>query len=394
MISHPQAAPDGLPGTAPNDPSDPPGLPSRRCPVASSQPAWHAGVRRILVIKWSALGDVAMASAIMEDLRLAFPDASLDLNTLAPATALFANDARFRHLLVIDTRARTHRLRQAWRWLREVRAGRYDLVVDLQSSDHTRLLVALLPFVGSRIRHRLGWRGRFPYTLNAAHAAGMAHPAARMRALLASAGIESRTMQPALRVPEPLAQRVRKRLADHGLGAQQFGVFMPGSQAAGWLKRWGVEKFVHLGRLMLDHGVSRIVLLGARDEAVDCRRIARMIATSHPGRVVYLNGLHPLQIIEVGSRSLWLVANDTGIAHVAAACSRPLVVLCGPTDPRRVKPIGPHVHALQARGGCLNCYAKSCRLAAAPQCMARIVPDRVGRMLLDGFQDTSDVVVF
>ncbi len=394
MTSHPQSTPSGFPEPAPELDDDPSVLPSRRCPVAPSRPAWHADVRKILIVKWSALGDVAMASAIIDDVRLAFPDASLDLNTLAPASALFSGDPRFRRLLVIDARARTRRLQHAWRWLREVKSGHYDLLVDLQSSDHTRLLIALLPFAGSRIRHRLGWRGRFPYTLNAMQSLRTAHPAARMQALLASAGIESRTRQPALHVPEHLAKSVRNRLTRDGLRAQQFGIFMPGSQAGGWLKRWGVENFAQLGRLMLERGVSHIVLLGARDEAVDCRRIAQMIGSSHPGRVVYLTGLHVLQIIEVGSQSLWMVANDTGIAHVAAACNRPLVVLCGPTDPRRVKPIGPQVRALQARGGCLNCYGKSCRLAAAPQCMSRIAPTGVSRMLLDGFHETSDVAIY
>ena len=55
-----------------------------------------------------------------------------------------------------------------------------------------------------------------------------------------------------------------------------------------------------------------------------------------------------------------VVANDTGTAHVAAAAARPMLVICGPTDPRRVRPLGEQVRTLQASLPCINCYAKTC----------------------------------
>jgi heptosyltransferase-2 len=337
---------------------------------------------------------VALSTAIMEDLRLAFPDASMHLNTLPAAQALFTADTRFERVLAIDVRARGRRLRQAWRWLRAVRAGRYDLLVDLQASDHTRLLIGLLPMLGCRIRQRLGWRGGFPYTLrNAVHSREL-HPIAAMRAMLAGAGIEARTPRPLLRVPPALAAPALDLLERHGLAARHFAVFMPGSQAAGWLKRWGADRYAQLGGLLLDRGVQRIVLIGARDEAEECARIGAAIARSHPGRIVHLDDLHLLQIVSVCARARWIVANDTGIAHIAAAAGRPLVVLCGPTDARRVKPLGPRVRALQARDGCLNCYAKTCRHGDAAQCLARIEPTCVARMLLDGACVATDIAVF
>lgn len=220
------------------------------------------------------------------------------------------------------------------------------------------------------------------------------HPIAAMRAMLACAGIESRTACPVLRVPPALANAALGMLDRHGLVAQRFAVFMPGSQAAGWLKRWGAGRYAQLGGLLLDRGVQHIVLIGARDEAEECARIGAAIARSHPGRIVHLDDLHLLQIVTVCAQARWIVANDTGIAHIAATAGRPLVVLCGPTDARRVKPLGPQVRALQARDGCLNCYAKSCRHGDAPQCLARIEPACVARLLLDGACAATDIAVF
>ncbi len=42
------------------------------------------------------MGDVAMATAVMEDLRRAFPDAVIDLNVLPAFAGLFAGGRSFR----------------------------------------------------------------------------------------------------------------------------------------------------------------------------------------------------------------------------------------------------------------------------------------------------------
>ena len=39
-------------------------------------------IRRILMIKWSALGDVVISTAMFNDIRNAFPHATIDLHTL------------------------------------------------------------------------------------------------------------------------------------------------------------------------------------------------------------------------------------------------------------------------------------------------------------------------
>lgn len=52
-------------------------------------------IRRVLVIKWSALGDVVTASALMEDIAQALPHADIHLNTQPNCAGLFAHDPRF-----------------------------------------------------------------------------------------------------------------------------------------------------------------------------------------------------------------------------------------------------------------------------------------------------------
>ena len=120
----------------------------------------RADIRRILLIKWSALGDIAVTTAVMEDVRRAFPHAELHLNTLPPYDELFADDPRFARIIAIPLRGRG--LANSLRWLREVRRHRYDLIIDFQSNDRSRILLALLRLSGAGVRWISGNQRRFP----------------------------------------------------------------------------------------------------------------------------------------------------------------------------------------------------------------------------------------
>ncbi len=340
-------------------------------------------IRRILILKWSALGDVALASAIMEDIRRAFPQARIDLDTLPAAASLFAHDPRFERVLTIDSRARGQRLRMIRTWLHSVRAGRYDLLIDLQGSDHTRGLVALAWLAGCGICHRWGLRPGWPFTLAPRGLARDAYAVTRMRALLACAGIAATTARPVLHPSPAETAQAQRLLRDHGLLSARFAVLLPGSQAAGWLKRWGVARYAELAGLLLARDLERIVVIGGPDERDECAALVAAINLHRPDAAIELTALSLLQIVPVCAAATLIVANDTGTAHIAAAAGIPLLVICGPTDPQRVKPLGPQVRAIQADFDCLNCYGKRCRLGAAAQCLEPVTPARVASLLLD-----------
>ena len=345
-------------------------------------------IRRILILKWSALGDVALATAIIEDIHRAFPQARIDLDTLPAAASLFAHDPRFDHVATIDSRARRGRLRMIRAWLRHVRAGRYDLLIDLQGSDHTRGLIALAWLGGCRIPHRWGLRAGLPYTLAPRGVPRTAHAITRMRALLDCAGIAATTARPVLHPAPVETAQAHHLLREHGLASARFAVLLPGSQAAGWLKRWGAARYAELGLRLLARGLDRVVVIGGADELDECAAIVAAINRQHPHAAIELTTLSLLQIVPVCAAAQMVIANDTGSAHIASAADVPMLVICGPTDPRRVKPLGPQVRAVEADVACLHCYGKRCRLGATAQCLEPITPQRVAALLLDAAPDT------
>ena len=106
----------------------------------------HLVPRRVLIIKPSALGDVVTALPVLRGLRRTFPNIHttwLVNDTCAP---LIAQDSQLDEVVLFHRR----RLGLAWRslsafgalWrlLRELRAGKYDWVIDLQGLLRSGLL--------------------------------------------------------------------------------------------------------------------------------------------------------------------------------------------------------------------------------------------------------------
>lgn len=331
-----------------------------------------SAIRRILIIKWSAMGDVILATAPFQDIVQAFPGREIHLNTLPPWITLFQDDPRFQQIFAFDLRSHAHFHQGMRDWLRHVRRMRYDLIIDLQSTDRSRILLSLLWLSGRRIPYRLGNHPRFPYNIAPRGVDRSVHAIERMRAALQAGGIAARTQRPVLHIPARNQERAQALMQRHGLPAGDYAVFFPGCQAAGHLKRWGAERYAALAqRLHAVEGLAKIALIGAGDEMEECQKIER---ASGPWVVNLCGETEIRDIVPLCEQARWLVANDTGTAHLAAAANRPMVVICGPTDPRRVKPLGDRVTTLQADLPCVNCYLKEC---SHHSCMPAITPDRV-----------------
>ncbi len=323
------------------------------------------------------MGDLVSATAFMEDVHSAFPEAAIDLNTLPVYASLFRDDPRFARLIAPEVR------RGGWRgmlrWLSEVAVGDYDLIVDMQSNDRSRFLLTLLVLSGRGGRWRIGHRARFPYHFGPAPDMAWDRPGVYTRSALQAAGIPTATPHGRLHIGEAQRARVAALMAESGLRAGRYVIFLPGSQKAGFLKRWGSARYAELARLLAARGVERVALVGGPDEIEDCREIARLAGDA----AVNLNGRSGIaEAVVLAEQARAVVGNDTGMAHVCACADTPMLVICGATDPRRVRPIGPQVLAVQADIPCRNCYAKDCPEPDYQRCMKLLTPAWVVEALL------------
>jgi ADP-heptose:LPS heptosyltransferase len=71
------------------------------------------------------------------------------------------------------------------------------------------------------------------------------------------------------------------------------------------------------------------------------------------------------------------IGNDSGVSHLAAFVGLPSVVIFGPADPVRWKPLGPKVQIVRPELDCHPCFEIEPENCAQPECLADVSLDSV-----------------
>lgn len=290
----------------------------------------HTQSRRILIIRLSAFGDFIQSLGPFAAIRRHHAGDRVSLLTTRPFAA-FAKELGLFDEVLVDERPKPLALAGWLALRRRLRRGRFDRVYDLQTSARSSLYAWLFqPGMPE-------WSGI---------AAGCSHPHAnlerdhqhtidRQAEQLVMAGIYP-TPLPSLprfdcALPAPLANR-------------DFVLLVPGSSPRHPAKRWPARHFGLLARALDEAGYLPVVV-GSRHE----RPLAAAIREACPGAVDLVGETDIVLLAALCQRARLTVGNDTGVCHLAAGASCPVVVLFSrATDPARFAPRGPVVRILGA----------------------------------------------
>lgn len=344
-------------------------------PPRARTPIRPAEVRRALVIRHRAGGDLLLTTPALRALRRGLPRASIEVLTARAFRALLSGNPDVDAVLSFDRRSIPS---QAALYLRLLRGG-YDLVLDLVSNPRSAFLAAL-----TRARVRVGYDlpGRaWAYTLRIPREpAGPEGPVLRyapeaaldqVRALgLSATGTELR-----LTVGGDASSRMDRWLAESGIPRDRPLVLcLP---AGSWpAKTWPWEGFVATMDALAREEEAAIVWLwgpGERDLAARCREAMH-------GRSWLAPETGWQELAALLARASLLVGNDSGPKHVAVALGVPTATVFGPTHPATWQPpSGPH-RTVEATGlPCLHCNANVCPLVggAHMRCMRDVTVEMV-----------------
>jgi ADP-heptose:LPS heptosyltransferase len=315
-------------------------------------------VEKILVIKLSALGDFVLALAAMKKIRQAHPKAHISLLTTPPFEGLAKASPYFN---AVFTDGRPEGFPQ-WMALRKrLRAAGYTRVYDLQTSSHSnRIFQVLRPHppawsgvaFGSSLPHKNPLRNQM-------------HTLERQADQLMYAGIWPDAPTGPGTAPPPdlswvLAAVPGERPAAGGVKPKPYVMFVPGGSAHRPEKRWPVDKYGELARILYSRGLD-IVIIGGPQEAALAQAIQRQVPRSRDltGRTDFA------RIAVLGAKAALAIGNDTGPLHLAAAAGAPTVVLfSSASDPALSAPRG-KVAVLQAEKLSELAVAKVAQAAAA-----------------------------
>ena len=307
---------------------------------------------RFLIIQTAFIGDVILATALLEDLHRAMPEAQIDVLVRRGNESLF-NDHPFVNQVLIWEKKKT-KYRSLWQLLRQIRATPYQAVINLQRFGATGLLTA---FSGAPMTvgfdknpFARGFTHRVPHLIGQ-----FRHEVERNNDLLRALNI-------------PVSARPRPRLyptpADYmTVSHWQDGPYICLAPTSVWFtKQFPAEGWVQVIQRLPPSW--RVYLLGAPGDVPACERIRAAVGTE---RVVSLAGkLSLLQSAALMQVARMNYVNDSAPMHLCSAMNAPTTaVFCSTVPGFGFGPLADESRVVQVRD---LLYCRPCNLHGRAAC--------------------------
>ncbi len=309
-----------------------------------------AEVNKVLVIRLSSLGDLVILSALVEFLHR--KGKRIHLALYEEFADLYEGDNRIEKIIALK---RT--FKGKWKGLQAIRRESYDLVVDAHGKLYPFLLT-LFSRTKYRVRARKNsWERRM---------AVLFKKEIQETPLYKLFVTSVQKYIPVDEIPKPKLIATKEPEFDL---PREYAVLVPG--ASKWTKRWPVEYYLELGKRIVEKLGLSVIIIGKE----------KLIESAPVGFINLQANTSLRELLYILKNAKFVVSNDTGPAHMAAAIGTPLFVIFGPTIPEfGFRPAGEgFVKLFEKKLSCRPCSLHG--LDRCPmehfKCMREITPEEV-----------------
>ena len=328
----------------------------------------QAAAKNILLIRFSALGDLITIEPIIRAARHFYADSHLTLLTSDAGKQLYEH---YVDRCVAVSVPKKHRLANVRLSIRaHFKEQHFDLIIDLQCNTYSMLFGLLLA------KTRIVYRSRGPIK----KMLGWKSPGKTLPALFIAGGID--VGQVTEYFSEPQHHQIKLELQDvsalqhlDGWSAARSVVALAPGASPGWpTKQWGQEAYAQVAIRLTQENIA-VLIVGAGYETP----LAAFIKSQCP-EVLDLTGKTSIrQLAAVLAQVDLLIGNDSGAAHLAAATGTNTLTIFGPTavkhGPSAQPYAGQHSSFAPSRTACAPCYKSRCPFEL--NCLRETTVDKV-----------------
>ncbi|KAF0143748.1 MAG: heptosyltransferase I [Nitrospirae bacterium] len=325
--------------------------------------------QKILIIKPSSLGDIVHSLPFLNAIRDRFPKSEIHWVVARGLEGLLEGHPMISKLWIINKdnwkkiknmKGTVSELKDLFKSLKK---EKFDIVVDLQGLLRSGVLAAA---TGAPLR--IGFNearegSRIFYTHRVKGGKDI-HAVDRYLKIAKFLGCDASDVK----FPFPLSfsssQGINYFLNEYnppsppfdkgGMGGfcDEYAVIVPGAR---WrTKKWPSERFGELASIL---PVKALVVGGKSD--ID---ISNRVAAGSKGNAMSVAGMTSIkELVDLMRKAKFVVSNDSGPMHIAAALGVPVFAIFGPTNPLRTGPYGKGHVIIRKELKCSPCYKKTCK---------------------------------
>lgn len=331
------------------------------------------GQENFLIIGPSWVGDMVMAQSLFICLHRQYPNSRITVMAPKWTRPLLERMPQVENSIDSPFKHGALGLGRRWKLGRKLAQEDFTAAIILPNSMKS----ALVPFHAG-IPRRIGWRGewRRPLLTDCRPLVKEKFPLMVQRfAALAYPEAEN----PPQDIPPPTLQ-TNPETVDFSLmefkleTSSKILAICPGAEF-GPSKQWPAENYAALANVMLGRG-WKLWIFGSANDAGIAASILSAIDPDKHANCTDLTGKTSLgQAIDLLSTSTAVVANDSGLMHIAAALNKPVVAIYGSTSPDFTPPLTDSVKLLSTDIGCRPCFKRECPYGHM-RCLTELNPTR------------------
>jgi ADP-heptose:LPS heptosyltransferase len=289
-------------------------------------------LKKFLIIQTAFIGDVILASPMIEKIHRFYPDASIDLLVRKGNEVLFKDHPFLHHVYIWNKK--DNKFKHLLQLIRQLRKYKYDTVINLQRFASTGLLTCFL-----RGNEKVGFKKNpfsFCYDRKIAHEMNKGlHEVDRNLALIEHVTDRTR-MNPKL---YPNAED------EKAVAQWKNSPYICIAPTSVWFtKQTPKDKWIELINKLPSSG--RVYLLGSHSDVDTCERIKER--ASHPSVFNLCGKLHLLESASLMRDARMNYVNDSAPLHLASAMNAPTkAVFCSTVPDFGFGPLSDHAQIIE-----------------------------------------------
>lgn len=331
---------------------------------------------KILIIGPSWVGDMVLAQSLFKTLHMQHENTQIDV--LAPKWSCQLLDMmpEVHSAIEMPVGHGEFKLKVRTNIAHALKKVAYDWAIILPNSFKS----ALIPWL-AKIPKRTGWRGELRYglltDLRKPDLAVYPITVQRYVALAFPSSFLFVNTPERFFIPhpqlQPSAKIINETMRRFGLDVKQTILALCPGAEFGEAKKWPPEYFQQVAKQHINEG-GQVWLLGSMADRRSCEDVANVFNVQHMKNFAGETSL--AQAVALLSQADQVVANDSGLMHVAAALGRPVVAIYGSTSENVTPPLGEKSMAVSVEMDCRPCHQRECPYGHY-RCLKELKPERV-----------------